>query len=222
MTRPFSDILQTASRIPPEEIEARSFAIIDEELPEPRPFSGFAWEVARRLIHTSGDISLPADLYLPEEAIMRGIEALRHGCSVLTDTRMALSGIPLRRLSPLNCSAHCLLDLPGVEEQSRKLGITRSRAAILLAGERLSGSIIAIGNAPTALLTLLELLDEGLPEPALIIGMPVGFVNAAESKELLLQSGRTCLSLRGRRGGSPLVASVVNALALIAGRKDTQ
>ena len=83
MTRPFSDILQTASRIPPEEIEARSFAIIDEELPEPRPFSGFVWEVARRLIHTSGDISLPADLYLPEEAIMRGIEALRHSAPPL-------------------------------------------------------------------------------------------------------------------------------------------
>lgn len=208
-----------AALIPPDDIEAQSFAIIDGEIPEPRPFTGYAWEVARRLVHAGGDISLPGDLYLPDEAVCSGVRALRRGCAIFTDTRMVCSGIPTRRLAPLNSSVQCLLDLPGVADRARSDTITRSRAAMLLAGNTLSGSIVAIGNAPTALLTLLELLDAGLPEPALIIGMPVGFVNAAESKELLVRSGHPCLALRGRKGGSPLAAAAVNALAIIAGRK---
>lgn len=214
-----TDDRRAAALIPPDDIEARSFAIIDGEIPEPRPFTGHAWEIARRLVHTSGDISLPGDLYLPDDAVRRGIQALRRGCAVFTDTRMACSGIPARRFTSLNCSVQCLLDLPGVADKAKADNITRARAAMLLAGESLSGSIVAIGNAPTALLTLLELLDEGLPAPALIIGMPVGFVNAAESKELLVHNGRPCLVLRGRKGGSPLAAATVNALAIIAGRK---
>ena len=214
-----TDNRQAAALIPPDDIEARSFVIIDGEIPEPRPFTGHAWEIARRLVHASGDISLPGDLYLPEDAVRRGVRALRRGCSIFTDTRMASSGIPTRRLTPLNCSVRCLLDLPGVADKARSDNITRTRAAMLLAGEALADSIVAIGNAPTALLTLLELLDEGLPEPALIIGMPVGFVNAAESKELLVHSGHPCLALRGRKGGSPLAAAAVNALAVIADRK---
>ena len=213
------DAQQAAALIPPDDIEARSFAIIDGEIPEPRPFTGYAWEVARRLVHTSGDISLPGDLYLPDESVCGGVQALRRGCAIFTDTRMACSGIPARRLAPLNTSVQCLLDLPGVADRARTDNITRARAAMLLAGNALSGSIVAIGNAPTALLTLLQLLGEGLPEPALIIGMPVGFVNAAESKELLVRSGRPCLVLRGRKGGSPLAAATVNALAVIAGRR---
>lgn len=208
-----------AALLPPDAIEARSFALIDAEVPEPRPFSGPAWEVARRLIHTTGDTSLPADLVLPAAAVAAGVAALRAGATVFTDTRMACVGIPARRLAPLGASAVCLLDLPGVADKAAAEGITRSRAAMLLAGPRLAGSLVAIGNAPTALLTLLELLDHGLPAPALIIGMPVGFVNAAESKALLEQSPWTALVLRGRRGGSPLAAAAVNALADIAGRQ---
>ena len=107
------DAQQAAALIPPDDIEARSFAIIDGEIPEPRPFTGYAWEVARRLVHTSGDISLPGDLYLPDESVCGGVQALRRGCAIFTDTRMACSGIPARRLAPLNSSVQCLLDLPG-------------------------------------------------------------------------------------------------------------
>ena len=113
------DAQQAAALIPPDDIEARSFAIIDGEIPEPRPFTGYAWEVARRLVHTSGDISLPGDLYLPDESVCGGVQALRRGCAIFTDTRMACSGIPARRLAPLNSSVQCLLDLPGVADRAR-------------------------------------------------------------------------------------------------------
>ena len=120
MTRPFSDILQTASRIPPEEIEARSFAIIDEELPEPRPFSGFAWEVARRLIHTSGDISLPADLYLPEEALMRGIEALPIFGGPVTMNRCDDMAVPAAAVAHKDADTGLDRDFPCIRQQPQR------------------------------------------------------------------------------------------------------
>jgi precorrin-8X/cobalt-precorrin-8 methylmutase len=130
---------------------------------------------------------------------------------------MARAGIPLRRLEPLGSGVTCLLSLPGVAETAQEQGITRSRAAVLLAGNKLAGSILAVGNAPTTLLALLELLDAGAPRPALVIGMPVGFVNAAESKALLLERrDLPSIVLSGRRGGSPLAAAAVNALAILA------
>lgn len=203
----------------PSIIEARSFAIIDAEIPEPRPFTGHAWEVARRLIHTTGDPALARDLWLPDTAVAAGVKALRRGAAIFTDTRMVCAGMPQRRLKPLGCTAQCLLDLPGVMGQAIRGGITRSRAAMLLAAPQLTGAVVAIGNAPTALLTLLEVLDD-MPNlacaPALIIGMPVGFVNAAESKALLERSPWPALTVRGRKGGSPLAAATVNALAEIA------
>lgn len=213
--------LPCAATLAPGDIEARSFAIIDAEV-QPRPFVGHAWEVARRLIHTCGDTALPAELILPDSAIAAGIAALQGGATIFTDTRMAQAGMPLRRLTPLGARVTSLPDLwdqspPSATASSA--GITRSRAAMLLAAPQLAGSIVAIGNAPTALLTLLELLEQGIAPPALIIGMPVGFVNAAESKALLAQSPYPALILCGRKGGSPLVAAAVNALAIIAGRK---
>jgi precorrin-8X/cobalt-precorrin-8 methylmutase len=206
----------------PEEIEARSFAIIDAEIPEPRPFSGSAWSIARRLIHTCGDKDILPQLVLPAAAVEAGIAALRRGAPVFTDTEMACRGIPARRMDALGTTACSLLSLPGVRarhahtERALRERCTRSRAAMLEAAPLLPGAIVAIGNAPTALLALLEMLEQGLAAPALIIGMPVGFVNAAESKELLLQSPYPHLCLRGRKGGSPLAAASVNALAELA------
>lgn len=218
MTHPAHD----EALLSPSAIESRSFAVIDAEVPKPRPFTGHAWEVARRLIHTTGDPALVHDLWLPDEAVAAGVKALRRGAPIFTDTRMVCAGIPQRRLTPLGCTARCLLDLPGVMGHAIREGITRSRAAMLLAAPDLAGAIVAIGNAPTALLTLLDALD-GMPTltraPALIIGMPVGFVNAAESKALLEQSPWPALTLRGRKGGSPLAAATVNALAEIALRE---
>jgi precorrin-8X/cobalt-precorrin-8 methylmutase len=197
----------------PGEIEARSFAIIDAEAPEPRPFSGTAWSVARRLIHTCGDMDILSRLVLPVAAVEAGMAALRRGAPVFTDTEMACRGVPKRRMEALGSTVLSLLALPGVHERARRERCTRSRAALLEAAPLLPGAIVAIGNAPTALLALLELLEQGLAAPALIIGMPVGFVNAAESKELLCRSPYPHLCLRGRKGGSPLAAASVNALA---------
>ena len=196
----------------PKEIEAQSFAIIDAEI-NPKPFDGAAWAVARRLVHTCGDTDLVSQLVLPDTSIQAGLAALRRKAPIFTDTEMACRGIPERRLLALGTQARCLLSLPGCNELADAQNCTRSRAAMLTAAPMLPGSILAIGNAPTALLTLLELLDGGLSPPALIIGMPVGFVNAAESKALLCQSPWPHLSIRGRKGGSPLAAAAVNALA---------
>ncbi|MDR2892819.1 MAG: precorrin-8X methylmutase [Deltaproteobacteria bacterium] len=213
----------------PEEIERRSFEIIEAELAElvrsgkisdALPFSGPVWEVARRLVHTSADYSLLPQMHIPETAVNLGVAALRSGAHIFTDTEMVRVGMPLRRLTPLGASAICLHTREGVGEYARQHGVTRSRAGMELAAPKLGGAVLAIGNAPTALLAFLDLLDAGKTElPALIIAMPVGFVNAAESKELLLQRpelAERCIAIRGRRGGSPLAAAAVNALAEMA------
>ena len=200
----------------PQDIEARSFAIIDAEIPEPRPFSGGLWEVARRCVHTLGDTEIVADLRLSRDGLAAGVAALRRGCTVYTDTRMAAAGLPLRRLTPLGVTVTPLMGLPGLEEISRRRGVTRSRAGIDMIADRLAGQIMVIGNAPTALLALLEALSQGAPAPALVVGMPVGFVNAAQSKELLRQSPWPHFTLLGRKGGSAVAAACVNALAELA------
>lgn len=202
----------------PEAIEARSFAIIDAELPEPRPFAGPLWEVARRCIHALGDTAILADLRLDATALERGVAALRAGRPLFTDTRMAAAGLPARRMDRLGVAAAPLMALPGVAGQARAWGVTRAAAGIRMIADRLAGALVVIGNAPTALLALLEALEGRTPEtgPALIVGMPVGFVNAAQSKELLAQSPWPHFTLLGRKGGSAAAAACVNALAELA------
>lgn len=200
----------------PEAIEQRSFAIIDAEIPEPRPFQGALWQIARRLIHTIGDPDIVAQLSFSEHAAQAGIAALRSGCIIYTDTEMARCGMTPRHLATLDVETRCILAQPNVAEQAKALQCTRSRAGILQIAPLWAGAIIAIGNAPTALLAVLECLEAGAPRPALIIGMPVGFVNAAESKALLARSPYPQLSLQGRKGGSNLAAATVNALAVLA------
>lgn len=201
----------------PLSIERRSFAIIDAEAGDDKPFSGHCWEVARRLVHTTADFSILDSLVITETAVAAGVDALRAGCSVFTDTRMVLAGIPERRTRPLGVTVTCLLSLPGVAERAKKDGVTQSRAAVEIASDRLENAILAVGNAPTTLIALIRYLRAGGKAPALVIGMPVGFVNAAESKELLLeQASLPSIVIRGRRGGSPLAAAALNALAEIA------
>lgn len=200
----------------PDAIEQRSFAIIDAEIPEPRPFQGALWQIARRLIHTAGDLELVAHLSLSETAAQAGIAALRQGCTIYTDTEMARCGMTPRHLGALQVETRCILSQPDLAAQAKTQNCTRSRAGILQIAPLWAGAIIAIGNAPTALLAVLECLDSGAPRPALIIGMPVGFVNAAESKALLARSPYPQLSLQGRKGGSNLAAATVNALAVLA------
>jgi len=206
----------------PAGIEKKSFAIIDSEVPEPRPFDGPRWEVARRLVHTSADFELLGLLTFSPGAVRAGVAALRSGAVVVTDTRMCQMGIPTRRLTPLGASTMCLMDDPELAAKARELGVTRARLAVEEAAKLNGPVIFAIGNAPTALLRLLELIDEGRILPELVVGMPVGFVNAAESKELL--AARTdvpFIAIRGRKGGSPLAAACVNALAEMALRAGT-
>lgn len=206
--------LDPASR--PEEIEARSFALIEAEVPEPRPFAGELWQVARRCVHTLGDTSVLADLRLSRKAAEAGIASLERGGLVYADTRMVAAGLPPRRLRPLGVNVVALPELPGLEGVAARRGVTRARAAVEAVAGELGGGIVVIGNAPTALLALLEVLKAGAPPPALIVGMPVGFVNAAQSKEMLAQSPWPHFTLLGRRGGSAVAAACVNALAEIA------
>jgi precorrin-8X/cobalt-precorrin-8 methylmutase len=210
----------------PADIEARSFAIIDSEVPEPRPFAGSQWSVVRRLIHTSADFELLSLVRFSREAVEVGMDALARCAAIVTDTEMCRAGIPERRLRALGATAQCFMKHPKVAEAAVAAGVTRARMAVDLAAElyppsREPGPILAVGNAPTALLRILELVREGRLAPSLVIGMPVGFVNAAESKDLLLaEKSIPSIVIAGRKGGSSLAAATVNALAelVLAGR----
>jgi len=204
----------------PAAIERLSFAVIDAETPEPRPFVGHQWEVARRLVHTSADFELLGLLRFHPRAIEAGLAALSSKATIVTDTRMAQMGIPLRRLDALGATSVCLMNDPAVTAMAAKQGVTRARVAVDMAAAIDGPVIFAIGNAPTALLRLLELMDAGQVTPALIVGMPVGFVNAAESKQALMAQSRVpYVAIEGRKGGSALAAATVNALAEIVLRE---
>lgn len=206
--------------VPPLEIESRSLAIIDAEVKEPRPFVGSEWIVARRMIHTTADFDLLAHIRFHPDAITSGVDALLAGADIVTDTRMALSGIPVRRLEPLKCKVRCLIDDPAVARRARSEGVTRAWAAVDEVMAHGGADIFVIGNAPTALYRLLDWMERGARPPRLIVGMPVGFVNAAESKELLMaQDAIPYITIAGRKGGSSLAASVVNALLKLAREK---
>jgi len=197
-----------------EDIEAESMRIIESEVPEPRAFGGDEWLVVRRMIHTTADFGLLELTRFHPRAVEAGKRALAEGCTLFTDTEMARAGIPERRMNALSCTVRCLMRDPEVLALSQAQGGTRARAAVDFAVERLRPAIWVIGNAPTALLRLLEYIEAGRAEPALIVGMPVGFVNAAESKALLMaQSKIPYIAVSGRKGGSALAASAVNALA---------
>ncbi len=212
----------------PEGIEIRSLAIIDAEVPEPRVFQGGEWEVARRMVHASADFELLELIRFHPLAVEAGVRALSSGCMVVTDTQMGRAGIPVRRMDPLGCRVECLMGDEKTAALAKELGVTRAHAAMNLAASMLTGGIAVIGNAPTALIRLLELMEQGKAAPALIVGMPVGFVNAAESKELLMAretagqaSGEVVpyITVQGRKGGTTLAAATVNALAEIALRQ---
>lgn len=199
----------------PAAIEAESFRIIDAEVPEPRPFEGEQWEIARRMVHTTADFELLELVHFHPDAIDRGKAALASGCTIVTDTEMARMGIPNRRMEPLGCTVRCLMNDPRVAEAAKERGTTRAFAAVDVALAEMKPAVWVVGNAPTALIRLVDRIREGAEPPALVVGMPVGFVNAAESKDYLMDSGVPCISVRGRKGGSALAACVVNALAEI-------
>lgn len=169
--------------------------------------------VAVRVVHACGMVEITRDLVFAPGFTAAARAALLAGKPILCDAKMVAHGITRARL-PARNEVICTLDAPEVPALARKIGNTRSAAAMELWGDRLEGALVAIGNAPTALFHLLEMLDAGAPKPAAVIGMPVGFVGAAESKEALLADGRVpCVIVRGRKGGSAMAVAAVNALA---------
>ena len=193
-------------------IYARSFAMIRAEADLAR-FAGAAERVVVRMIHACGMTDLPKDVEASDDFAGAGERALRSGVPILCDTRMVADGVTRARL-PAGNAVICTLSDPRVPGLAAELGTTRSAAAMELWRAHLPGSVVAVGNAPTSLFRLLELLDEGVAKPAAVIGVPVGFIGAAESKAALASDGRVpFLVVHGRRGGSAMAAAAVNALA---------
>jgi precorrin-8X/cobalt-precorrin-8 methylmutase len=193
-------------------IYQRSFAIIRAEADLAR-FSADEESVAVRIIHASGMVDLVSDIVFSPTFAVAGREALKAGAPVLCDVKMVANGITRSRL-PTNNEVICTLDDPRVPGLAREIGNTRTAAAMELWRPHLAGAVVVIGNAPTALFHLLEMLNAGAPHPAAVIGMPVGFVGAIESKDALAADGRVPFAIiRGRKGGSAMSAACLNALA---------
>lgn len=193
------------------EIYRRSFAIIRAEARLKR-FSAAEERVAVRVIHACGMVEIADALRFMPGAAAAGIAALADGAPILCDSHMVADGVTRTRL-PRNNVVVCTLRDPRMPDLAARLVTTRTAAAMELWRDRLGGAVVAIGNAPTALFRLLEMIEDGAPRPALVIGMPVGFVGAAESKEALLASDLAAITVTGRRGGSAMTAAAVNALA---------
>lgn len=195
----------------PEDIEARSMEIITSELngrtwPEPE------FSIIKRCIHTSADFDYADNLVFSEDAAAIGIDALRNGAHIVTDTKMAAAGINKKRLSECGGEVHCFISDADVMEEAKERGCTRAQVSMERGAKLEGGLIFAIGNAPTALISLYDLIYKGRIRPRLIIGAPVGFVNVVESKELITRAGIPYIVPRGRKGGSNIAAAICNAM----------
>lgn len=197
--------------VKPMDIERRSFEIITEILGSHQPPPENE-QVVKRVIHTTADFDYAENLVFSAHAVERGVEALKSGCGIVTDTQMARAGINKAALGRLGGTVHCFISDPDVAEEAGARGVTRAAVSMERAANLDRPCIFAIGNAPTALITLRKLMDEGKLSPALVIGVPVGFVHVVESKELILSSSAPYIVAKGRKGGSNVAAAVCNAL----------
>ncbi len=197
--------------IKPMDIEKRSFEIITGLLGDRRldPENEL---VIKRVIHTTADFDYVENLRFSEHAVTKGIEALRGGCDIVTDTQMAKSGINKTILGRLGGEVRCFMSDPDVAEEAGARGITRAIVSMERAAKLEKPCVFAIGNAPTALISLYEQITAGTLRPALVIGVPVGFVNVVESKEQIMTAGAPYIVARGRKGGSNVAAAVCNAM----------
>jgi len=193
------------------DIEKRSFEIITELLGE-KKLTPENELVIKRVIHTTADFDYAENLVFSEKAVQKGIEALRNGCDIVTDTQMAKAGINKTILAKLGGEVHCFMSDSDVAMEANERGVTRAIVAMEKAARLNKPCIFAIGNAPTALIRIRELMDEGRLSPALIIGVPVGFVNVVESKEMIIESSVQHIVARGRKGGSNVAAAICNAM----------
>ncbi|WP_319587763.1 precorrin-8X methylmutase [uncultured Desulfobulbus sp.] len=204
----------TLQQIAPQEIEAESFRIIEREL-GPTAFSPEEFAVVRRTIHATGDFSFAENLRFHPQAVTTGLAAIRAGKNILVDVNMAASGISAALLTRFGGRVICRVAEADTVAMAKQNGTTRSDAAMARSIADNIG-IVAIGNAPTALLKVMELIEQGLFAPNLVIGVPVGFVNASESKELLAQKNYPFITALGRKGGTPVAVAAVNALLRLA------
>ncbi len=199
----------------PAEIERRSLGTVQEAIAQ-RFANAQERAVAARVVYAAGDLALADSLRFREHPVPAALTALRSGCNVVVDVRMVAAALDRKRLAWLGCDLLCAIEAPGAADVARASGVTRSLAGIRQLIARLDGAVVAIGNAPTALLGLLDLVDAGAVRPACVIGMPVGFVAAAESKAELLRRDLPAVAISGTRGGSPLAAAALNALLRLA------
>lgn len=210
-------MLEKIEIVKPMDIEKRSMEIITKEL-NGRTWKEPEFSVVKRCIHTSADFDYADNLCFSENAAQLGVDALASGASIVTDTKMAASGINKKRMAECGGQVYCFMDAPDVAETAKERGCTRASVCMEKAAELDGPLIIAVGNAPTALIRLYELIREGRIRPELIIGAPVGFVNVVEAKELIMTAGVPYIVPRGRKGGSNIAAAVCNALLYQGGR----
>lgn len=208
--------------VKPEDIEARSMEIIVSEL-DGRTWPEPTFSVVRRCIHTSADFDYADNLAFSENAVELGIEAIRGGADIVTDTKMAAAGINKTKLGSYGGQVHCYISDDDVVAEAKKRGTTRATVC-MEHGAKVAETkpvVFAIGNAPTALVRICELIDEGRLKPALVIGAPVGFVNVVEAKELLMETldrhGIPYIVPKGRKGGSNIAATICNAMMYYKG-----
>lgn len=201
--------------VSPEDIERRSMEIISSELPD-MEIPEKNMPIVKRVIHTSADFEYAKNLIFSENAVAKGIEAIREGCIIVTDTQMARAGINKKVLAKFGGEVMCFMSDPDVATEAKKRGVTRATVSMERAAKIPKPIILALGNAPTAVICACRLLEEGTFSPRLIIGVPVGFVNVVESKELLISQAVPYIVARGRKGGSNIAAAICNALLYTA------
>ncbi|MGI6094642.1 MAG: precorrin-8X methylmutase [Lachnospiraceae bacterium] len=202
----------------PREIEGRSFEIITQELGDTPLIPGTEL-VVKRCIHTSADFDYAKNLCFSENAVEKAIDAIKNGACIVTDTQMAKAGINKKALARYGGEVYCFMSDEDVAKTAKENGTTRATACIDKAAAMGKELIFAIGNAPTALVRLYELIQEGKIDPKLIIGVPVGFVNVVQSKELIMQTEVPYIVARGRKGGSNIAACICNALLYMIDNK---
>lgn len=197
--------------VKPRDIESRSFAIITEELGDKQLIPGTEL-IVKRCIHTSADFDYADNLAFSEDVVNKAIEAIKNGACIVTDTQMAKSGINKKALARYGGEVYCFMSDEDVAKEAKEKGSTRATVCMDKAAAMNKPLIFAIGNAPTALVRLYELITEGKLKPELIIGVPVGFVNVVQSKELIMETDAPYIVAKGRKGGSNIAACIVNAL----------
>ncbi|MDM5337349.1 precorrin-8X methylmutase [Fictibacillus enclensis] len=201
--------------VQPQQIEGRSFEMIDEEIGE-HPYTEGQYPIVRRVIHASADFELGKSMVFHPDAIQAGIQAIRGGKKVVADVQMVQVGVSKNRIEKYGGEVKVYISDPDVMEEAKRLNTTRAIISMRKAIKEADGGIFAIGNAPTALLELIRLVKEGEAKPGLVIGLPVGFVSAAESKEELAKLDIPFITNVGRKGGSTVTVAALNAISLLA------